>query len=147
MKKCIRCGEDNMHDARFCDICGSSFQDAPVKKPTINVKARKAVLVAIPSGTAFELLPDVEMLVGRGDPDGRGIMPQIRLEDEAALIEGVSRLHAKVICLNNDYYILDLDSTNSTYLNKQKLVPQQRAKLFDGDEIQLGRYLMRMRFI
>jgi pSer/pThr/pTyr-binding forkhead associated (FHA) protein len=147
MKKCIRCGEDNLDDAKFCDICGAPFQEAPKKKPTINVKAPKVVLVAIESGKVFELQPDEEMLVGRGEPDGHGIVPQIRLEDEDAVTDGVSRVHAKIICFANEYYILDLDSTNSTYLNKQKLVPQTQSKLSDGDEIQLGRYLMRIRFL
>jgi hypothetical protein len=147
MKKCIRCGEENLDDAKFCDICGAPFEAAPVKKPTINVKANKGVLVAIESGKVFELQPDVEMLVGRGEPDGKGITPQIRLEDEAAITDGVSRVHAKIICIENEYYILDLNSTNSTYLNKRKLAPQDQNKLSDGDEIQLGRYLMRIRFL
>lgn len=147
MKKCLSCGEDNVDSAHFCDICGAPFEEAPKKKPTINVKAARAVLVAIPSSKVFELQPDVEMFIGRGQRDGEGVTPQIMLDDDAAITDGVSRLHAKVICLGNEYFILDLNSTNSTYVNKHKIVPQERNKLKDGDEIQLGKYLMRMRFM
>jgi len=86
------------------------------------------------------------MLIGRGDAS-RGVNPEILLDDEASLSEGVSRLHSKVFCQGNKYYILDLNSTNSTYLNKQKLVPQEHYQIVDGDEIQLGRYVMRLRFV
>ena len=146
MKRCVYCGMDNLEDARFCDACGKPFEQVPVRKPTINVKAPKGVLVSIASGRTFELQPDQEMLIGRGDVS-RGVNPEILLDDEAALPEGVSRLHSKIFCEGNEYFILDLNSTNSTYLNKQKMVPQQHYRIGDGDEIQLGRYVMRLRFV
>ena len=135
-----------MDSARFCDACGKPFEHAPRRKPTINVKASKGILASVVSGRTYELQPDREMLIGRGDA-ARGLNPEILLDDEAALQEGVSRLHAKIFCEGNEYYILDLNSANSTYLNKQKLVPQEHHRISDGDELQLGRYVMRLRFL
>lgn len=143
MKFCGHCGEENLDDAKFCDSCGKQFAEAPVKRPTINVKARTAVLSSIETGKTYELHPDRDTLIGRGDSE-RGIEPQVLLDDAAALEDGVSRVHAKIICEGNQYYLIDLDSTNSTYLNKRKLQPQTHNKLNDGDEIQMGRYLMRL---
>jgi hypothetical protein len=134
-----------LDDAMFCDLCGKPFEEAPKKKPTINVRAPKARLVAMSTGKSFDLEPDEDVLVGRGDP-ARGINPGIRLNDDEALSDGVSRLHAKVFCEGNEYFISDLNSTNSTYLNKQKLLPQERYRIEDGDEIQLGRFLLRLSF-
>lgn len=145
MKRCTHCGTDNLEDARFCDNCGKPFE-VWQRPPTINRRAPRAVLVAISNDRVFELAPDREMMIGRGDP-GRGISPDITLSDEAAVTGGVSRVHAKVFCKGDEYYISDLNSTNSTYLNKKRLIPQQAEKISDGDEIQLGKYLMRMRFI
>jgi len=146
VKFCGHCGEENLDEAKFCDSCGKQFVEAPKKHPTINVKAKPAVLSSITTGKNFDLHPDEEVLIGRGDPS-RGLEPQVLLDDPSALEDGVSRLHAKIICEGNEYFILDLNSTNSTYLNKRKLVPQAHSKLADGDEIQLGRYLMRLRFL
>jgi pSer/pThr/pTyr-binding forkhead associated (FHA) protein len=146
MKFCGHCGEENIGEAKFCDVCGKAFEEAPKKYPTINVKASPAILLSVTTGKTFELQPDEEMLIGRGDPS-RGLEPQVLLDDAAAMEDGVSRLHAKIICAGNEYFILDLNSTNSTYLNKRKLIPQEHNKLGDGDEIQLGRYLMRLRFV
>lgn len=143
MKFCGHCGEENFDDAKFCDSCGERFAEVPVKQPTINVKAKTAVLNSIETGKTYELHPDQDTLIGRGD-SGRGIEPQVLLDDAAALDDGVSRLHAKIICEGNQYYLIDLDSTNSTYLNKRRLRAQTHNKLNDGDEIQMGRYLMRL---
>lgn len=145
MKRCAQCGVDNIDDGRFCDNCGRPFE-VWQRPPTINRRAPKAVLAAVSTGKIFELQADREMLIGRGDP-GKGIEADIGLTDEAALTDGVSRLHAKVFCQDNFFYLSDLNSTNSTYLNKQKLAPQQPSRLKDGDEIQLGKYVMRLRFI
>ncbi len=143
MKRCAHCGVDNIDDARFCDNCGKAFE-VWQRPPTINRRAPGAVLVSVSSGMIFKLAPDREMLIGRGNR-GEGVGADIALTDEAAVADGVSRLHAKVFCKDDVYYLSDLNSTNSTYLNKQKLAPQHPTRLNDGDEIQLGRYLLRMR--
>ncbi len=62
---------------------------------------------------------------------GRSLDADIRLEDE-----GVSRLHLK---LHRDpegnVELIDLDSTNGSYVNSQRV---HRQDLADGDRIQLG---------
>jgi ABC-type multidrug transport system ATPase subunit/pSer/pThr/pTyr-binding forkhead associated (FHA) protein len=49
----------------------------------------------------------------------------------------VSAQHAKVVRLEGRYLLLDLDSTNGTYLNGQRV---ERAALADGDVIGLGHH-------
>lgn len=48
----------------------------------------------------------------------------------------VSGNHAKIIVRNNGLYLEDLNSTNGTYLNGNKL--KGRAKLSNKDEIRIG---------
>lgn len=144
MKACASCGTDNLDDARFCDHCGQPFQSVAQRPPTINVRAPKGFITSAASGEIFALLPDREMMIGRGDPS-RDIVPDITLKDEEAVSSGVSRIHAKILCEGNKFYISDLNSTNSTYLNGEKLPAQQPALLHDGDEIELGRYLLRLK--
>ncbi len=47
----------------------------------------------------------------------------------------VSRYHAKIICENEIYYIIDLNSTNGTYINGEPLMTYQRMEIKSGDEI------------
>ncbi|MCL2179012.1 MAG: FHA domain-containing protein [Proteobacteria bacterium] len=44
----------------------------------------------------------------------------------------VSREHAEIIREGDDYYIADLDSSNGTWFNKQRL--KQRRRIEDGEE-------------
>ena len=48
---------------------------------------------------------------------------------------GVSRLHARIFCQNEEYHIEDLDSTNGTYVNGVKIV---KCVLRSNDQIEIG---------
>jgi len=78
-----------------------------------------------------------EIILGRRDPD-RAIYPDVDLSDQGTVSNSVSRQHARLLVQENQIYVEDLNSTNSTYLNRQKLQPGQRYLLKDGDELRLG---------
>lgn len=50
----------------------------------------------------------------------------------------VSRAHCNLIRRNNTYYLVDMDSTNHTYVNGVVLKPRQETCLGDGDELTLA---------
>jgi DNA-binding response OmpR family regulator len=50
----------------------------------------------------------------------------------------VSRQHFQIRRQNDDYYIQDLNSTNGTYLNDEKLEPNKEQLLRDKDKVVLG---------
>ncbi|MGN1134171.1 MAG: trypsin-like peptidase domain-containing protein [Oscillospiraceae bacterium] len=50
----------------------------------------------------------------------------------------VSRRHAKITDTNGTYYITDLGSSNYSYVNGKKLVPNVPEQLHDGDIIKLS---------
>lgn len=91
------------------------------------------------TGVEYILEPGREYMIGRGDP-ARGLKPDICLEEPAALQKGVSRLHAKILFDAGNFYLVDLNSTNSAYINGNKLVPQQAYSLRSGDMVELGNY-------
>ncbi len=61
---------------------------------------------------------------------GRGSSCQIQVTDA-----GVSSKHAKVWCENNQFYVMDLGSTNGTYVNDKDV---DREALADGDVVTFG---------
>jgi pSer/pThr/pTyr-binding forkhead associated (FHA) protein len=84
------------------------------------------------------LLPSkAEIILGRRDPE-RGIYPDVDLSDQGTVSSSVSRQHARLSVLNQQIYVEDLNSTNSTFLNRQRLQPGQRYLLGNGDELRLG---------
>jgi hypothetical protein len=78
-----------------------------------------------------------ELLIGRADPV-RDIHPDIDLVPYGGDVNGVSRLHARLVVKDEQIYIEDLNSTNFTFLNQQRLQPGQLYALNPGDELRLG---------
>lgn len=50
----------------------------------------------------------------------------------------VSRVHARLVREGENYSLIDLNSTNGTYLNGQRLAPDEICPLKDGDEIRFA---------
>lgn len=50
----------------------------------------------------------------------------------------VSRLHANIITKGNQYFIIDNNSTNRTFINGSDIQPEQEFEIIDGDEITLA---------
>jgi len=84
-------------------------------------------------------------IVGRSDPKSR-VLPAVRLDDYGALGAGVSRQHIALLSEPQFIKVMDLSSSNGTYLNGRKLVPYQPRILRDGDELRLGNLLVRIHF-
>jgi pSer/pThr/pTyr-binding forkhead associated (FHA) protein len=66
-------------------------------------------------------------------------MPDIDLTPYQAYASGVSRLHVVVKRDSNRIIIMDLGSSNGTYLNGRRLTPHVEEPLNHGDVIALGK--------
>ncbi|MBN1678817.1 MAG: FHA domain-containing protein [Anaerolineae bacterium] len=85
------------------------------------------------------------MIVGRYDTENDEI-PDIDLEPYDARDYGVSRRHASILVDDDAIKVMDLGSANSTHINGQKLIAHQARILRDGDELRLGRMVIRVNF-
>ncbi len=65
---------------------------------------------------------------------GRDSSNPIRLMDHE-----VSRRHAEIRCVGEEYHLVDLQSANGTYLNDE---PVTEARLRPGDEVRLGQSII-----
>jgi pSer/pThr/pTyr-binding forkhead associated (FHA) protein len=86
-----------------------------------------------------------EIMIGRRDEDS-GNLPDIDLTPYGALDEGVSRVHARLQQSEDALTLIDLNSVNGTYLNGERLIPNQPRILHDGDEIRFGKLITRVYF-
>jgi hypothetical protein len=87
-----------------------------------------------------------ELVLGRFDPD-TNFMPQVNLQDYGGAEKGVSRRHALIIRREGLLNLVDSGSHNGTFLNGQRLVPNQPRLLRDGDELRLGYLVLSVRFV
>ncbi|MDH4137363.1 MAG: FHA domain-containing protein, partial [Anaerolineae bacterium] len=68
------------------------------------------------------------------------------LATDDALDKGVSRRHAKITRRGREVFIEDLGSMNGTFVNRKKLTPYLPEALRDGDQLQLGKLMLRVSF-
>ena len=50
----------------------------------------------------------------------------------------VSRSHADIITRGRNYFVVDLNSKNHTYINNQMLLVKCETQIFDGDILKLA---------
>jgi hypothetical protein len=141
---CPVCGTEIQAGDKFCSNCGAALEEMPQAMPAEAVPAPAPAVPAGPrlqvvdSGAEIPLPAGEEILIGREDPVS-GIYPDIDLTPHGGEEGGVSRRHAKLYVEGSNYFVEDLDSTNYTFINKQKLTPHTRYPVNDGDEIRCGR--------
>jgi pSer/pThr/pTyr-binding forkhead associated (FHA) protein len=102
-----------------------------------------ARLIAVSTGASIGLPAASQAIVGRADPVSQ-FRPDLDLTALGALEQGVGRRHARLFLQDGQIQIEDLDSTNGTLVNGQRLASHRAQALRDGDQIQLGRLALRI---
>lgn len=159
MIKCSNCQHENVSGTLFCAECGVQLdgvetlttQSITQDQITEDLKNRKATmeppsspsnswisLHLMDSGKILPLASRTEFTMGRLS-EGQPIMPDIDLTPYQAYASGVSRLHAVVKREADRTVVMDLGSSNGTYLNGRRLNPHTEEELKHGDVVALGK--------
>jgi pSer/pThr/pTyr-binding forkhead associated (FHA) protein len=155
---CADCGVRLAPGSNFCDMCGAPVGEVPPTSwagaepeaqrpyaPQARLKPAQPAVAAVQGRLVVEgtnamlSFPPgkTEFTIGREDPVS-GLFPEIDLTDHGGDGGGVSREHARITVWGAQVFIEDLNSTNFTYVNQQRLTPGQAHLLNDGDEVRLG---------
>lgn len=148
MITCLECNAENFDGALYCENCGADLEgiitsESSSQQEFLPIGGPSLKLVLADTGEEIGLPEKEEILVGREDPVG-SIFPDIDTTNYNGEEDGVSRKHAKIFQQGNEYYVEDLNSVNSTFLNKVKLEPNTPSIIADGDELMLGRLKFRV---
>jgi hypothetical protein len=165
---CPSCGASNPEGEAFCSNCGVSLlgapatvtpapAPAPVVAPDLNsgsapaaapvataASALTARLIVEADNQEFDLSGKDNITLGREDAVSN-IYPDVDLTPHGGEEGGVSRLHARIFFENGQYLLEDENSTNFTFLNRQRLTGKTPTPLHDNDEVRLGRVMMRFK--
>lgn len=71
------------------------------------------------------------------------ILGRVNTCDVELPLKSISRRHAEITQENQDFFVADLGSGNGTFLNNQKLPPQEKHLLKSGDVIRIEDYEIR----
>jgi hypothetical protein len=150
-KTCPRCGLPLNHAATNATraLTNSDDEIGTPRWGTAGFNARMNLILKVhgfDKTFTFDAAQITKLTMGRVDPD-TGESPVVDLKECKAIEKGVSRRHASIVRRDTGTLsLVDQDSDNGTYLNGQKLVPNQPRILRDGDEIRLGHLVLYVRF-
>lgn len=121
---------------------GQQTVNAPLAEAAGNsIRAKLIIQRGGKVGKEFPLTTH-ESMIGRWDADG-GIFPDVDLDQDDSEAK-VSRRHARIQFLNNQYLIEDMGSTNGTFINRgPRLLPGNKQPLNNGDEIIVGKTFLK----
>jgi hypothetical protein len=152
---CPNCLHENLDGTVFCTDCGAQLtgidpivtQNISEEQITQGLKRTSvfpkdldawAAIHLTNSGQILPLSERNEFTLGRIS-DAQPIMPDIDLTPYQAYANGVSRLHAVLKKEEDQVYVMDLGSSNGTYLNGVRLKPNESQVLNHGDILSLGK--------
>ncbi|MFQ3565905.1 MAG: FHA domain-containing protein [Aggregatilineales bacterium] len=160
---CPNCKKQNAPNEVFCYSCGTAlqnstsifattcFDDATSSILDSSFFGSDSTLVLVMRDTkqTYRIQPqhqEHEVVIGRSD--GGTMKPDIDLADQNAGQLGVSRLHLslKYNPQQQTLSVTDLNSSNGTFVNGQRLYGQEVRVLRHGDELRLGRLVVRVAF-
>lgn len=152
---CPDCQHENVTGAVFCAECGAPLDSDLLSKSITDDLITKELSRKAPrpepaapltswislhfmnSGKVLPLTSKNEFILGRLTDDSL-ILPDIDLTPYRASASGVSRLHAVVKRRENKVLVMDLSSSNGTYINGRRIPPDVEEPLRHGDIIMLG---------
>ncbi len=163
---CSNCKHTNMSGAMFCAECGAQLavEDSLTTQNIATGQVKQSlgkrvpappvppVLVALNDWVTLHLMDTGQMLplaerseftLGRIS-EGQPIMPDVDFSPYQAYASGVSRLHAVIKRDGNRVLLMDLGSSNGTYVNGKRLSPNTEQVINNGDVIALGKLKMQV---
>ena len=157
-KFCPVCKLANDADASICKHCGASLMRGATEAPTTRQvgkefeltealkeqitrayppPAKGLLLFLLNSSEPIALFVEQEFILGRGG--ALNTKPIFDLSEFNAFAMGVSRSHAMIKAVGDKYVLMDLNSSNGTWLNGERLLPHREHDLPNQGVIQLGR--------
>lgn len=158
---CYNCGLPYRPGELICPRCNARFAKGVDTRqmdlkdvPANPVQPRGHAFVTSPKPIIFQFegkrlpLPEgfEEIVVGRRSPIADDPQPDIDLNPFGAEDLGVSRRHIRLKHKNYLTYIIDLGSSNGTWLNGKRLSGPAERLLRNGDELRLGKLTLIIRF-
>jgi len=168
MKNCPNCNYPNREGVFLCEKCGMPMESSDTATISTRMMVQAEFLPLTEKGnltvgwtpqTKVGLyLQDVKTLVvldqtklacvlGRSAEAPMNADTGIDLSPYEAVQKGVSRVHAVLRRSSTALSIMDMKSTNGTYLRGQRLMPDRSYALQNGDEVVLGKLVIAVRFL
>ncbi len=147
--KCPRCGSEPVYLNTPCPTCGYiDPQATQMKRPPFTLPLQsfspnvlgdemQVILQFLPSGVCFTLPMQSPLIMGRITSEPPEI-ESLNISSLNAYRHGVSNWHCRLERREQRLIVTDLNSTNGTYLNGERIPGGTEYVVQDGAELILG---------
>lgn len=160
IKFCPVCKQGNHATALVCIYCGASLEKHPTDPMTtrqvqeqsdvpaeirdlfaedLDVPAQGLALFIPGHMVPVAVRTENEFVLGRAVKDTANTEPLVDLTAFDGYAMGVSRRHALIRSTDSGYALIDLQSSNGTWLDARRVVPDRPYPLPSGTAVYLGR--------
>ena len=158
-KFCPVCKFKNDISATACSYCGASLENIHQGETTTKhvdsetrilvggqpgevhkkgiIPPPRGIAIYLQDGTPVEIRTETEFFLGRKVEEGEDAL--VDLIPFGAFQTGVSRRHALIREIKRGYEIVDLESTNGTFIDGSRLVSNRPYPLPNFSQVSLGR--------
>jgi len=102
------------------------------------IPSKGVVLINLEDGQPVAIVEEKAFILGRISAEIKTREPLVDLTS-LGIDYGISRTHALIRKTKDGYQITDLDSSNGTWLENERLVPQKPYPVDSGDRVRMGR--------
>ena len=158
---CPNCGSKNEPSIKFCTDCGLWLQnvetrqdmmedqqikdtlEAALNEPEVMITAPKLevgtiAFAVVGTSSWIRIKYEQPVLLGRDAGTRPSNYPLVDLNDARGYVMGVSRQHALLQKMDDQYYVVDQGSSNGTFINGTRLKPYDNYEIHQGDRLILG---------
>lgn len=163
LKKCPHCNKGNPIGETVCAYCGQMMEKPAIGTQKISdpdeqdfafyyFGSQSSLVLALRYTVQTVTLRPQErnkpVIIGRL-VEGSEVKPDVDLSPFDGAEMGVSRAHLAVEynAEDNNIKVYDLGSANGSFINGRRLHPREIVVLRNGDDIRLGRMVLRANFI
>lgn len=120
--------------------------DAPAHAPErfmdFEIPSNGIILINLENGQPITVREEKAFILGRVSAELKTREPLVDLTQYDGFTLGISRVHAMIRRTKDGYQIIDLESSNGTWHENQRLTPKQPHPIESGDRIRIGRLHM-----
>jgi len=157
---CSQCGDKNDVESKFCKRCGNKLSCDVVNEEVISKTPIQKEFIPHEGTTVLGCDTGGTTVLGYDEPELPSYPYLIRKKNDEKIMvnkpvfrigkerkycdyfvldnNAVSRSHADIITKNKRYYIVDLHSTNKTYVDNRVIPVEVEVEIFSGTSLRLA---------
>ena len=140
---CPSCKHEELEGRMFCSICGASLSQSDKKVPERSI-TKVIVVELLDFNRSVKLVGKEKFVLGRSVHSQPGSVLDLDLHKYNGFEYGVSRKHAMLRLVDKGIQIVDLNSSNRTYIDGEEIYPWNEYDIDRKSVIRLGKLRIRV---